>query len=214
MMERYRRLENPPDDALNVIETGRLKGKNDINPQWRIEAMTEEYGECGVGWKYEVTDKTVHTLQDGQVILFMQIALYTKQGDGWSAPIVGMGGDFIVKQELKGLRANDEAWKMCLTDALGNAMRNLGVAAKVYRGKFDTKYNTEQPKEQPKEQPIEQQAWKKSYGKTYILSENGKWYEVGQLSMKHLQTVAKLKKYKGCLGDIQKAIMDKQVSDG
>ena len=209
-MERYNRMASPPADALNAISAGRLKGFTDINAQWRIEKMTEEYGECGTGWRFDIVDKQVYTLPDEQIVLFMEIALYTKIGDEWSHPIPGMGGDFIVKMENKGLRANDEAYKMCLTDALGNAMRNLGMAADVYRkkGNSGTKYSRNE-QEQPNKP---EQAWKKSYGKTYILSENGKWYEVGKLSMKNLQTAAKLDKYKGCLAEIQKAIMEKHTN--
>ena len=39
-MEKYNRLATPPADATKAIEAGKLKGKTDINPQWKIEAMT------------------------------------------------------------------------------------------------------------------------------------------------------------------------------
>lgn len=216
MMERYNRMATPPDDALNAITAGRLKGFTDINAQWRIEKMTEEYGECGIGWRFEIKDKSVHTLPDGQIILFIEVALYTKQGDEWSHPIVGMGGDFIVKMENKGLRANDEAHKMCLTDALGNAMRNLGMAADVYRkkGNSGTKYSrTEQDhvQKQDREQPQEQQAWKKENGKVLVLSTNGKWYDLDRLPMKNLHDLLDDPKYKGIKWSIQKAIKEKQA---
>lgn len=209
MMERYRKLATPPADALNAISAGRLKGFTDINAQWRIEKMTEEYGECGVGWRFDIVDKQVHTLSDGQIILFMEIALYTKQGDEWSQPIPGMGGDFIVKLENKGLRANDEAYKMCLTDALGNAMRCLGVAADVYRKKSDTKYG--KSSYEPKQQ--EQQAWKKEGGNTYVLSGNGEYCELSRFSMKSLQKIVSDEKYKAIKWDIAKAIKEKQANE-
>lgn len=61
-------------------------------------------------------------------------------GEGWSEPVYGCGGDFIVEKNKNGLVPNDEAYKMCLTDALGNAMKCIGVAADVYRGLWDSKY--------------------------------------------------------------------------
>ena len=210
-MERYNRMASPPEDALSAISAGRLKGFTDINAQWRIEKMTEEYGECGVGWRFDIVDKQVHSLSDGQVVLFMEIALYTKIGDEWSHPIPGMGGDFIVKMENKGLRGNDEAYKMCLTDALGNAMRCLGMAADVYRkkGSSGTKYSrTEQ-----EEQKNTDQAWKKENRKTYIKNSNGEWCELGRFSMKSLQAVADNEKYKGIKWDIAKAIKEKQANE-
>ena len=41
-MKHYDALRSVPKDALKTIEFGNLKGKSDINPQWRYEAMTKE----------------------------------------------------------------------------------------------------------------------------------------------------------------------------
>lgn len=50
----YESLARPPKDALRQIEAGKLKGKTDINPQWRYKTMTEKFGLVGCGWKYEI----------------------------------------------------------------------------------------------------------------------------------------------------------------
>ena len=138
--ERYAAASHVPDRVLKPIGAGRLKGKSDINPQWKISLMTEIYGKSGIGWKFEVTEKNTVTINTGEVMLFMTVAVYTRNGDEWSDPVYGMGGDFIVKRERNGLYANDEAYKMCLTDALGNALKYIGVAADVYEQLNDTKY--------------------------------------------------------------------------
>lgn len=52
------------------------------------------------------------------------------------------------------------------------------------------------------------ESWQKRDGKTYILSENGKWYELGNLSKKQLQDALKSDKFKGCRYEIQKAIKE------
>ena len=39
--------------------------------------------------------------------------------------------------QSKGLRASDEAFKMAYTDAVGNALKYLGVSADVHMGRFD-----------------------------------------------------------------------------
>ena len=149
MDERYARLATPPVSALGAIKGGRNKGKTDINPQWKYEAMTEVYGLCGLGWKFAIDETNIIDLPNGEKMIFMKVALHIKDGDGWSEPIYGYGGDFIVKEENAGkkenarLYADDEAYKKCLTDALGNAMKNIGVAADVYKGMFETKYNGE-----------------------------------------------------------------------
>ncbi len=43
-----------PADALKPIKAGRLKGMSDVNPMWRMKRMTEIFGPCGFGWKYEI----------------------------------------------------------------------------------------------------------------------------------------------------------------
>lgn len=140
--ERYAAASHVPDRVLKPIGAGRLKGKSDINPQWKISLMTEIYGMCGIGWKFEIVDKsTMPVANTGEVMLFMTVAVYIKNGESWSEPVYGMGGDFIVKKERNGLYSNDEAFKMCLTDALGNALKYIGVAADVYEQLNDTKYS-------------------------------------------------------------------------
>lgn len=142
-LEIWNKLKSVPADALKIIEAGRLKGKHDISPAWRYERMTEIFGQCGIGWKYEI--ESIHWVDAGpEKMLFVQINLYVKDENKWSAPIPGVGGDFAVQQERTGLHSNDEALKMAVTDALGYAMQKLGVAANVYRGKADdSKYGRE-----------------------------------------------------------------------
>jgi hypothetical protein len=67
-------------------------------------------------------------------MVFVMISFYYKQGEAWSEPIPAYGGDFLVKKDKNGIHGNDEAMKMAVTDALGTAMKMIGVAADVYRG--------------------------------------------------------------------------------
>ena len=136
-LEIYNALKQPPKEALRTIQAGRLKGKTDINPQWRYKAMTEQFGVCGVGWKYEITQVFSEPASEGQVFAFAAINLYTKRNDTWSDPIPGYGGSMLVAKESSGLHASDEGYKMAITDALGTAMKMLGVAADIYAGLWD-----------------------------------------------------------------------------
>jgi hypothetical protein len=145
-LQHYNNLKTVPADALKPIQAGRLKGKSDISPQWRIEAMTNEFGVCGIGWKPEIVKTWTQTTSDNQIMVFVELNLYIKDGENWSSPIPGIGGDFLVKKESNGLYSNDEAYKMATTDALGVCMKMLGVAADVYRGfANDSKYGREKP---------------------------------------------------------------------
>lgn len=133
-MDLYNQLKTPPSDALKPIGFGNLKGKSDINPQWRYEALTNALGVCGIGWKFEYVDHFTQELPSGELMVFVQVKLYIKDGEQWSAPIVGWGGDYLIKKDKNGIHGNDEAMKMATTDALGTAAKMLGVAADVYRG--------------------------------------------------------------------------------
>lgn len=101
MSEIYNSLKQPPKWALKGIQAGRLKGKSDINPQWRIEKMDEVFGLCGQGWTYEIID--LFTLPGGnnEVAAFAKINLYTCKDGEWSRPIPGIGGSMLVEQEKK-----------------------------------------------------------------------------------------------------------------
>lgn len=135
----YDRLAKPPKDALRAIAAGRLKGKTDINPQWRYKAMTELFGPCGIGWKIALDKTWTEPASDGQVFAFAMVHIvYRDPASGeWSDPLPGIGGNMLLAQEKTGLHANDEAYKMAVTDAIGTALKLIGVGADVYAGKWD-----------------------------------------------------------------------------
>jgi len=141
-MAYWNALSHPPASALREIRGGRLNGKTDINPQWRYQAMTETFGPCGVGWKYEIEQLWTEPGTEGQVCAFARINLYvTDSNDTWSKPIPGIGGSMLIESEKAGLHTSDEAYKMAVTDALSVAMKMLGVGAAIYAGAWDgTKY--------------------------------------------------------------------------
>lgn len=152
----YERARQAPASALKKILGGRLKGMSDINPMFRIKRITEIFGPCGFGWKYEIVNQKFET-QGQEVKCFMQINLYVKMDDKWSEPIPGVGGSDFVSREKNGLFVNDECEKMALTDALSVAMKALGVAADVYWGKDGESVNTDS-KYAYNTQPQQQQA--------------------------------------------------------
>ena len=140
----YESLSRPPKDALREIQAGKLKGKTDINPQWRYKAMTEKFGLVGIGWKYEVQKLWTEAGAGNEKLAFAQVAVFVKDGDAWSEPIVGIGGSKLVQFEKGAAVSNDEGYKMAVTDAFSTALKMIGVAADIYAGRWDgTKYNDE-----------------------------------------------------------------------
>ena len=144
----YERFRAVPDNAKKPIGAGRLKGMTDISPMWRIKMLTDEFGPCGFGWKYDIGQQWVEQGADGVVMAFCNINLYVKQNGEWSEGIPGTGGATLVSKESKGLYSDDEAFKKALTDALSVACKALGMGADVYWDK-DSKYSTPLPTEPP-----------------------------------------------------------------
>nr|DAP90444.1 MAG TPA: DNA repair protein-like protein [Caudoviricetes sp.] len=130
-LDYYNKLKAVPQQALRQIQSGRLRGKHDINPMWRIKAMTEQFGACGIGWKYVITKQWTETF-GSEVKAYCNIDLFIKVNGEWSDAIQGTGGSSEVSIESKGAYVSDECYKMALTDALSVAMKALGVAADVY----------------------------------------------------------------------------------
>lgn len=153
----YNKVRKVPDTAKKPIQGGRLKGMTDINPMWRIKVLTEQFGPCGLGWYYNITDKRIELGSNDEKVAFVDIDLFVKYGDEWSKPIQGTGGSSFIAKERNGLYTSDECFKMALTDALGVAMKALGVAADVYFERDRSKYDipTSQPQGKPQGNPQE-----------------------------------------------------------
>ena len=145
----YERARLVPESAIKPIVNGRLKGKSDINPVYRIKRMTEIFGPCGFGWRYTIVKQWLENYLQ-EVKAFTVINLYIKMDGEWSEPIPGVGGASFVSVEKSGQYVNDECFKMSLTDALSVAMKALGIAADIYYAKDgknlnpgDSKYREE-----------------------------------------------------------------------
>jgi len=113
----YNAVREVPENAKKEIAAGRLKGKTDINPMWRIKTLTEQFGPCGIGWKYEITDKHMErNPESAEIAAFVDINLYIKINSEWSAAIPGTGGSAFVAEGKSGLHMSDECYKMALTE--------------------------------------------------------------------------------------------------
>lgn len=165
-MEIYNKLSQPPKSALREIKAGDLKGKTDINPQWRYKAMTEIFGMVGTGWKYEIQKLWTEPGAKTEVLAFAQVAVFVKDPNTqvWSDPIIGIGGSKLINNFSTGLKSNDEGYKMAVTDAFSTSLKMLGVAAAIYEGKWDgskyveiaTTQNVEKTPQTPQKQQKQQ----------------------------------------------------------
>lgn len=146
----YNAVRSVPDSAKRQIGAGRLKGKTDINPMWRLKTLTEQFGPCGIGWKYVITDKRLEQGANGEVAAFLDIDLFVKVDGAWSDAIPGTGGSAFVAKEKNGPYTSDECFKMALTDAISVACKALGFGADVYWEADRSKYDNPAPVTYPK----------------------------------------------------------------
>jgi len=154
-LELWQKVAEVPKNAQKLIPAGRLKGMTDINPMWRIKTLTEQFGLCGIGWKYEITNKQIIKGSGEEQAAFVDINLYIKVDGEWSDPVQGTGGSMFITAEKNGLHTSDEAFKMALTDAISVACKALGIGANVYWNTSDSKYagkpaTQDTPHESPK----------------------------------------------------------------
>lgn len=158
-MKIYDEARQVPAEAKKTIGAGRLKGFTDVNPMWRIKRLTEIFGPCGIGWRYEPIHRDIQTY-NGETCVFIDIMLYVVDPETgtWSQGIYGTGGSKLVTNEKSGPYVSDEAFKMAQTDALSVACKNLGIGADVYFEKDRTKYTAtpETPSETPQTAPTGQ----------------------------------------------------------
>lgn len=151
-LEIYNKLWECPEGAITPINAGRLKGMSDINPMWRIKALTEVFGPCGIGWWYTIDKQWLEHGNGPEVAAFCNITLFYKVSGEESHGIPGTGGSGFVKVEKNGPYTSDECFKMALTDAISVAAKALGAAANIYWQQDRTKY--EQPPAPAPEKPI------------------------------------------------------------
>lgn len=141
-MKLYNALRSVPANAQSKISAGRLKGFTNIKTMWRIKALTEQFGPCGIGWKTVVTKEWLEQGANGAVTAHCNLNLYIRVDGEWSDAIEGCGGAAYVSLEQSGKHTSDEAFKMARSDALSYACKNIGVAADVYfKEDADNKYN-------------------------------------------------------------------------
>lgn len=138
-LEYYNNWAACPKEAQRPIKAGKLVGKTDINPMWRIKMLTAQFGPCGYGWTTKITEHWVER-DNGESVAWIRLELRVRINGEWTEPIEGVGGS---KQCGKGQGdgINDEAFKMAETDALSVACKKLGMAADIYWSSDRTKYN-------------------------------------------------------------------------
>lgn len=116
-----------------------------IKPIWLTKRMTEEFGPAGTGWGMDRPSFEVVTAGD-EILVFCTVGLW--YGEDRDHFVYGVGGDKVMGKNKYGSFTNDEAFKASYTDALSNAMKQIGMGADIHMGLFeDEKYVRETTRE-------------------------------------------------------------------
>lgn len=121
-----------PKHTKPFSRSGGFKGTA-VKPIYCTERMTEQFGPCGVGWGInEPSFQVVNA--DSEILVYCTVSIWHGSRD---CLIFGVGGDKCVAARSSGPFNDDEAFKKAFTDAIGNAMKQLGMSADVHMGLFD-----------------------------------------------------------------------------
>lgn len=127
-----------PAFTKEFTKGGGFRG-TDVNPTWRIQRLTEQFGPQGKGWGWTIHSKWRETF-GGVDCVFVEVSLwYMLDGARYEgSPQIG-GTDCS--------RTPDEAYKMAVTDGFGKCAMALGLSADIYLKQFDaSKYREEEAK--------------------------------------------------------------------
>jgi hypothetical protein len=121
-----------PAHTKKFQRAGGFRGTS-IKPIYMIRMMTDKFGPAGKGWG--MLEPAFRVVEAGDCIM-----VYCTVGLWWESReqvVYGVGGDFVLGKNSKGPFNDDEAFKKSYTDALSNAMKQLGVGADVHMGQHD-----------------------------------------------------------------------------
>ena len=104
-----------------------------IKPIYMTRMMTEQFGPAGQGWG--MSEPRFVTVPAGEnIMVYCTVGLWWGQS---SQMVYGVGGDVVLGKNKYGPFTDDEAFKKSYTDALSNAMKQIGVGADVHMGQHD-----------------------------------------------------------------------------
>jgi hypothetical protein len=131
------KVRRVPPEHLKAFNNGKFSGTA-IKPIWAIKAMTETFGPMGTNWGVIGRDFEYQTLGEN-IIVFCNVVVWYGNKE---CVVEGFGGDWVFRNG----KGDDDALKKAYTDALGNALKHIGVAADIHMNLWDgSKYKDEKP---------------------------------------------------------------------
>ena len=119
-----------------------------INGTYILQRLTEEFGPCGLGWRFVLDHEEVlegHKLKSGDAAKLHKVRGHLEYrsdtiADGigvWIATSPQFGQTMLVGENKYGTFTDEEAPKKSITDCISKCSVLLGIAADVHLGLFD-----------------------------------------------------------------------------
>jgi hypothetical protein len=141
-LELWDKVRRVPEEHLKAFTRGGGFKGTAIKPMWSVHRMTEEFGPCGTGWGMEKPEYQIHNAGN-EIMVYCTATVWYGEPKKY---LYGVGGDKVLASFSSGLKPDDEAFKKAFTDAIGNALKFLGVGADIHMGLWDgNKYVDEEP---------------------------------------------------------------------
>ncbi len=144
--------QTDPAHTKPFTRSGGFRGTA-IKPIYATQKMTEHFGPCGIGWGMEKPEFQLVNGDNRELLVYCTVALWYLDGNA-RGTVYGVGGDKVIGYVKAGQNRperwdnDDEAFKKAYTDALSNAMKQIGVGGDVHMGQFDdSKYRDEVARE-------------------------------------------------------------------
>lgn len=147
-LDLWNSVRRVPQEHLKGFTRGGGFSGTAIKPMWAIKTMTEKFGPCGTGWGIDRPEFTVQNSGD-EILVFCTVGVWHMVEGKPSGMVWGVGGDKVLAQFSKGPKPDDEAFKKAFTDAVGNALKFLGVGADIHMGLWDGNKYADEPQEKP-----------------------------------------------------------------
>lgn len=138
-MDIWDKVERTDPRHAKRFDTGKLKGTSP-NATFNMKRATEIFGPAGEGWRVEVVDDRLESLNAGgeyeHTTHVMSVDLHWKLGDR-KGVVRGYGQTPVVYPGRERAVVDYDYAKKSYTDAVSNALKQLGFSADIWLGKYD-----------------------------------------------------------------------------
>jgi hypothetical protein len=164
----YDRLRKPFEEAAYSADTSRGFPLTSIKAAYVSERLNEVFGLCGQGWRYahspfeEIENEVIIEVAlqwavekggEGRAEWDAMIGNWRIcDGEGWSAPVYGPGGQSIKKNRMT------DARKGAVTNGIGKAASMIGVGSDAFKGLVQVGDQPQQQRQQQQPSPQAQGA--------------------------------------------------------